>query len=676
MLFPEEDAHHVKAWIVTRIKTSSDADSDDLARYLADYVIEVLKHDGDEESVRRLCDQEIPQFLKEGEFLKEDPKQFLDDLFRAITNKSYKAPTSAEKPARTAPSPSSANSPESSRKRRFDDRTGPSHDKRDENGPNVRAFKQARRGRRGRGEDRLANQYPMGMMLPPFGSNNPMEAIMRMQAMGMTFPPISDSAAWLGGARGGMGGRVGGQRRKRCKDFDIKGFCSRGSTCLFDHGGEDAPRDEYDSRNAMVVPFAPQEMDMSRGRNRKSRQRGGRKGGGRAPFSAEGPVNDQSKSTIVVENIPEEQFSKENVQDFFSQFGTIVEISMQPYKHLAIVKYDKWASASNAYRSPKVIFDNRFVKVFWYKEEKDKVSSLAPNGSSVGPRSGKDETDIEPELDMEEFQRKQEEAQKLYREREDKRSELQRQQQELEKQQQELLAKHQAETERLQAKLAEKNGGTDASSGSSGADLLRAKLAALEQEAKILGIDPDAADEMGDHAFRGGHGGRGGYRGRGIAPRARGSFRGQAGRHAAYAQFSIDNRSKKLAITGVDFTPSDKDEQLRHFLLNTGEFESVDTTPSITHVSFRDRKTAERFYFSLHGKELPGINGKLELSWVNTPLPPVNVKKLTQDESGAAIPGDVMVEVEDATEEPRDEQVEPRAVNMDYEVGDDYGWEG
>jgi hypothetical protein len=40
----------------------SDADSD----VLADYVIALLKHDGDAASVRTLCEAEIPDFLTEG----------------------------------------------------------------------------------------------------------------------------------------------------------------------------------------------------------------------------------------------------------------------------------------------------------------------------------------------------------------------------------------------------------------------------------------------------------------------------------------------------------------------------------------------------------------------------------------------------------------------------------
>lgn len=87
MLFPEEDAPQLKTWIVKRIENTfvccscglsfsfsprlltyfsflcrSDADSD----VLADYVIALLKHDGDAASVRTLCEAEIPDFLTEG----------------------------------------------------------------------------------------------------------------------------------------------------------------------------------------------------------------------------------------------------------------------------------------------------------------------------------------------------------------------------------------------------------------------------------------------------------------------------------------------------------------------------------------------------------------------------------------------------------------------------------
>lgn len=417
---------------------------------------------------------------------------------------------------------------------------------------------------------------------------------MQMQAMGMPYPQMPKFPMSFNSGRNS-------RRKGRCRDFDNKGYCSRGSTCPYDHGNESIfvppmgpPGDgkspsitffrpsivaadsfsEYDPSNpvfsmANAEQMNPYNFNPEMGRGRGGRKgRNGRKGGSRAAFSADGPVHDRSKSTIVIENIPEESFTEEAVKEFFSQFGNIVETSMQPYKHLAIVKYDKWGSANAAYRSPKVIFDNRFVKVFWYKDEADGIPPSKPlngnNNSNFGDQDQPLDQEPEPEIDMEEFQRRQEEAQKRQQEREAKRADLERQRQELEKQQQELLARHREENEKLQAKLSVQSG----EEPSSGTGMLRAKLAALEQEAKMLGIDPNAAEEEYDfHSQRGGgFRGRGGYRGRG-APRGRGSFRGRGGMHAAYAQYSIDNRPKKVAVRGVDFTSSEKDESLRHFLL-------------------------------------------------------------------------------------------------------------
>jgi hypothetical protein len=64
-----------------------------------------------------------------------------------------------------------------------------------------------------------------------------------------------------------------------------------------------------------------------------------------------------------------------------------------------------------------------------------------------------------------------------------------------------------------------------------------------------------------------------------------------------------------------------------------GEFDSVDTDSAVTHISFRDRKTAERAFHSLNGKELGGVEGMLELSWVSTPLPPVTASASAPSET-------------------------------------------
>ncbi|KAG8667258.1 hypothetical protein FPOAC2_12416 [Fusarium poae] len=695
MLFPEEDASLLKAWIVQRIEDTSDADAD----VLAEYVIALLKHDGDANAVRKLCEQEIPDFLS------EDPKAFLDDVFQAIAYKSYlpgapPAPKIGVKPETIQQPSTETTTPNGSKKRGYHDR--------EEYDPQVgydafnqdgRAQKQARRGGRGGRGDDMRGGHAGGFMhnLPPRPdmSFDPkaMEAFLQMGSMGLPYPGMPNFP------QQGFGGKSQSRKRGRCRDFDTKGFCSRGSTCPYDHGNESifmpSGNDEYDPNDPFaMLANAPNPMnpwlftpDANRGGRGGRRGRGSKKGGARAPFSADGPNYDRSKSTIVVENIPEESFSEDQVREFFSQFGNIQEISMQPYKHLAIVKYDKWGPANAAYQSPKVIFDNRFVKVFWYKDKADALPPSAPmqEGNWSGDPMATEEDEQEPEIDMEEFQRKQEEEQRKHHEREAKRAEIEQKRQEIEKQHHELLARHREENEKLQARLAGKKG-QEGEGSSSGTSMLRAKLAALEREATLLGLDPNAEEEASPswHS-RGGYRGRGTYRGRGFAPRGRGSYRGRGGggggggnMHAAYAQYSIDNRPKKLAIKGVDFTAPDKDEMLRHFLLNLGEFESVDTGPEVTHVSFQDRKTAEKFYYSLHGKDLPGVEGRLELAWVSSPLPPVRTRS---NDDGSGDGGydkedDAMAGFDDQPKRERSAEPQPedRAVNMDYEVAEEDAW--
>lgn len=531
-----------------------------------------------------------------------DPKAFLDDVFQAITNKSYMpgAPPAPKPNANTDTTSNLPPRPPNLRKRGLDD----DDDFREYDGypqQGERAYKQPRRG--GRRNGGFGGYMPPGGManMPRFDPNNPMEALMTMQAMGMPFPNMPDY--------GGQGAANRQRRRGRCRDFDNKGYCSRGSTCAYDHSQEpiysDGPGGKFprhavlsDATNETAADYDMGDggMDMgqmfSRGpqffgdSHRGGRGRGGKKNRGgrssknsRASFSADGPVNDKSKSTIVVENIPETNLSEEDVNGFFMQFGKIETMHVVPEKQLAVITYDSWDAANKAYQSPDVIFNNRFVKVFWHRRETEKSGGRGPRAGQNAHGDNESQAD---EIDAEEFQRRQEEAQKLHLERESQRTELEQKRQELEKQQQELLAKHRAETERLQTKLMAKSGGGSEGTGATdengtptgSTDMLRARLALLEQEAKILGIDPEnpsPEDDGSTGGFRGGYRGRG-YRARGTgrggyAPRGRGSFRGNGARHAAYAQYSIDNRPKKVAIAGVDFSAPEKDEALRAFLI-------------------------------------------------------------------------------------------------------------
>lgn len=57
----------------------------------------------------------------------------------------------------------------------------------------------------------------------------------------------------------------------------------------------------------------------------------------------------------------------------------------------------------------------------------------------------------------------------------------------------------------------------------------------------------------------------------------------------------------------------------------------IQVTPTVTHVNFSDRKSAETFYFSVKNKRIQGVDGDVELSWVaNTagPLPNSTIKNV------------------------------------------------
>ncbi|OIW32218.1 hypothetical protein CONLIGDRAFT_660283 [Coniochaeta ligniaria NRRL 30616] len=693
MLFPEEDASMLKAWIIKRLENTSDADAD----VLADYVLALLRHEGTVEEVRALCEAEIPDFLK------EDTSVFVNDVFNAIQYRSYLPGGGLPRPNPAAMPPQglsyddlpmTAEPPaqNGSRKRQYHDRGDVQmQDAADYyNNNQARSYKQPRRGRGGRMDDAngfrggpAASGFPAAgvYQIPPtygaptpgaqqpfdpnsFDPNNPLEAMMRLQAMGLPLPPLPPFPQPGQQQRSGQPPR----RRQRCRDYDTKGYCARGNSCMFEHGTDSifvppvmplpqSPgHEEYDPTNAAMllsqIPLPnpthsnqPFNLDPNFQRPpHNGKPRFPRKGPRRAAFSADGPVLDKTKSTIVVENIPEEHFTEDEVRTFFAQYGNIVEVSMRPYKHLAVVKFDSWNAANAAYRSPKVIFDNRFVKVFWYKDgDEESAPAGGKNGAPpAAAREGSASASTQrasPEIDMEDFLRRQEEAQKAFVEKQQKAAEIERQREELERKQKELLAKQQAERQKLYARIAaltsaKKEGspepGEENKKPASQSEALRAQLAALEAEAKQLGIDPDAVPEeepWSGFSYRGAYRGRGrgGYapRGRGgYVPRGAGGYRGRGGGaprgggHAAYAAYSIDNRPKKVAVTGVDFADEEKGEKLRQFLFGIGEFTDIHETSAATTIAFKDRKTAEKFFYGLPNKQIPGIDGQVELSWV------------------------------------------------------------
>lgn len=503
---------------------------------------------------------------------------------------------------------------QNSRKRTYNEGFQPDNDQTDSQ-RGGRSFKSPRTRRGGRGDrmgggrdgDNANPQFPQSMpgfpgmppAFPGFDQNDPMATMMALQSMGFPQMPGMPPMPAPGQPPGDQA-----KSNEPCPFYETNGICYMGAACPYRHGENTVvvpSKDngtrvesssvgnanlvcgkEYDPTNASIYDVnrsqdPTRKPDRTRGRGRGRGDRGGfssRARGGRSEFSHIGPNEDKSNTAVVVENIPEEKYSEQVIRDYFSEFGNISEITMQGFKkHLAVIKFDGHDAAHRAWSSPKAIFDNRFVKVYWYKPQ----NKPETNGSHQTPDKEPDDT---PMFDKEEFEKQQAEAQKLHDERMQKRKETEEARLALEKQREELIKKQREEKakllERLRGSPAQANGHSEKGAepaeddnASEQTKSLRAQLAALEAEAKSLGIDPNAPSFRGRGRGFGGYRGRGSYvpRGRGSDSSFRGGYRGRgAPRGGRGGVLRLDNRPKRVAISGVEFSP-EKDEALRQYLI-------------------------------------------------------------------------------------------------------------
>ncbi|CCX30959.1 Similar to Uncharacterized RNA-binding protein C902.04; acc. no. Q9USP9 [Pyronema omphalodes CBS 100304] len=714
MLFDEEDASLLKKWIVKRLEDISDADSDVLADYVLALLRH--DHQSRDE-VKALCIEQLEDFLREhtGQFVDDVFTALLTKAFRSVNSTlvggglSVTMPAARQETPPAEPMEMESTSPPIHKdrlaragKRSYYDCDEPEEDDRSRSfGPRDR--KMPRRGgaggaavpfgwngrggaEAGRGGFRGPATSASGMQfgIPPAAPgfqapwmppnpNDPMAAYLAAQA----------AATWGGFQPDGKMSEKKEIVKKvgeRCKDYDEKGFCMKGDMCPYEHGvdhivvpGQDGKSEgiqenlfggfpqliklEYDPNDSMLFSSSSAERNGRGGRG-GSRGRGGHRGGrggrgGRSEFAATGPNWDRKGTKLVVEQIPDDKLDEKSIKEFFGMFGTLETVEIHPHKSLAILQFTSWEMAKAAYDSPAPIFDNRFVKVFWYRPS-DEDSADPENG--VAPTPSNDEEKI----DIEEVKRKQEELQRIHEEKMAKKRAMEERAKDLQKKQEELLKQQQEELRKLKEKLAKKHAkkSSIAPSPSPAPDgtpdlnskpvdpetaALKAQLEALEAEADALGIDHSQQEEGFDlGAFRGRGRGRGRFAtaGRGYVPRGRGgystTFRGRGGAYAPRGRggiptMKLDNRTKRVAVTIPDMQ-GDKEEEFRHYLINNGiELEAIESHPEKSDTKifvFQDRRNAEKFVFS--GNDIPEV-GTVSLAWFNAPLPPVSVPKQELD---------------------------------------------
>ncbi|CAO3622221.1 unnamed protein product [Cunninghamella blakesleeana] len=186
-------------------------------------------------------------------------------------------------------------------------------------------------------------------------------------------------------------GRLGPRRpRNRCFDYDEKGYCVRGDFCPYEHGDDRIVMESNGEGNIATLSDQQKELNNQHHHSYQGHRGGGPmrtrgRGGGRGGSGMGGNRNHREQlpytsrytsysTKIVVENIPTEHCNIDAVTTYFGKFGKLTNLSVLPDQSRAFLQYSSHQEALAAYQSPAVIFNNRFVKVYWEKvdEEEEK----------------------------------------------------------------------------------------------------------------------------------------------------------------------------------------------------------------------------------------------------------------------------------------------------------------
>lgn len=467
----------------------------------------------------------------------------------------------------------------------------------------------------------------------------------------------------------------------------------RGDMCPYDHGTDHIIVDEH-THTGMVNGYAPPQgvvpeydptassafpvpMDgdqfggrgrgRGRGRGDRGRGRGGRGGRGRGGSTTQhGHSMGGQNTSLIIENIPPTHLSDEAVGNFFSKFGPIQDIQVDPYAKTAIVKFESNPVAYAAYNSPEAIFDNRFVKVFWARMDIPQDQDMQMDGTSPHRREPLITPAEQARIDTakakeEEIKlRKQEKLKAMLEIQKQKELLIQRQIEEQKALMEKLSDKSlsakdkeviKAQLQRLAgppATNAQDTNGDVAMSDSGSAptnttDDLRAKVEALKAEASAMGIDPTAMSQQSSYRGRG----RGSFRSR---PRGSQSWvRGRGTIGGGPRVFKLDNRTTQIAIGNV---PADKQQALQEYLASFGQVDITSDEAGKILAKFGDRAVAEQAVAK--GREIPNV-GTVDIQWAAAPLaaasPSAFTPEATLTSDNAATDGTFAYEEEEDEEE-------------------------
>lgn len=419
-MWTPSDPTALKTWLTRTLTPLSDAEPD----VLADFVLALLRQDGDRSKVVSSLTGNLAEFLGDAS------PGFAADVVDALETESYLGPSvrSTEgigkengkqaqhgrtQPPKPPPQPiptrdSEERLPHPKRKRSISPGPNGGFNKAGKVGPYNAPRRSDGFNNHPRQDEPEANPLFAGgrMVLPPY-------AAAALQA--------TPAEAW-------SGGRDGLIPTGLCRNYHLRGFCSRGGSCKYSHapldvptllgvyrrnmarqpfqqpasrapGGMYAPSQpgfawagpgqggapfyqpatqqlggEYDPSAPSLVPpgsgFMGAGGSLEAGRSNHPH--------GRAPrdnrslnhaFGAPNPSHVRVNNTrLAVQNIPQASATEETVREHFSQFGQLTFVSVDPSRRKATVQFATPEEARTAKNDPSVLFGDRFVKVFFARE--------------------------------------------------------------------------------------------------------------------------------------------------------------------------------------------------------------------------------------------------------------------------------------------------------------------
>ncbi|KAB5594300.1 Zf-CCCH domain containing protein [Ceratobasidium theobromae] len=729
-LFNADDGPALRPWLITHLEPICDAEPE----VLSNYVLALLKHDAPESDLKETFRKQLYDFLD------NETSGFVDELFAVIKSESYKASSKPPTAPRSAPVPSvpilapaptassdagipipidallGSKSDSRGTKRRLDSDGGPGdqQDRSPPKGPRLRDSRYDPYARHDNGGRTFRNDRDGSRngARPPTGPAADRERT-RNDERDTKRQPCRDY----------HGEHYSHMFRSRLMHRPERGFCARGSQCIFSHGEEAitpmgfpptlgmmAPTfmmpwmlnqlgAGYDPNQALMDMSTPQpsngNMDVimvdtpskhigtseakvmtpsndvppTNGNNVARHQRGGHGAYGRNmrgrvtpagswhgetdgldtqdPGSSSEPRRDR---TLVVEKIPPERLSLEEINNWFKRFGTVTNVAIDVPSAKALVSFATHDEARDAWRSEDAVFGNRFVKLYWHRPMGNHgqagaklLAASAPIISNLSAPPKADPVPVKPtppqpaaiDPSQQKFERLMAEQKvlmvKLTSANPDEKQSIKTRLRELITELQEVSAamrngsaapsasssssKPEPQTNGTSKKREQLDNDLDMMSAepqdtkettSEGVNPeLQAKLKKLREEAASLGLNTEAPQTHSAPPFRG------------YNPRGRGAWRGRGRGGPPRGSMKLDNRPRTLIVKGLPDT-SEAKESARAWFTSFPECETVslNETTGELQVKYKTRFAADQAMTS--GATIPAL-GTLQFAWPSTP---------------------------------------------------------